>query len=184
MRISILISCVAAALLAGCASPSDNCSCDDDATNCVKGSTSPAPPAPPTANLADFQRRAAAFHEILSLPHFETTTNDIAGAVTTTVAAAETALDAIGKLTPEQVNFANTALALDDVDWRIGETANRLTIIKETSTDATLRDAATEQIKKLEEWSVGLDYREDVYRAMKAYADTHPPLKGEERQNC
>ena len=32
----------------------------------------------------------------------------------------------------------------------------------------------------LEEWMVGLDYREDVYRAVKAYADTKPKLKGED----
>ena len=43
-----------------------------------------------------------------------------------------------------------------------------------------LRDAATEALKELEEWTVGLDYREDVYKALKTYADTKPDLKGED----
>jgi thimet oligopeptidase len=43
-----------------------------------------------------------------------------------------------------------------------------------------LREAATEAVKRLQEWAVGLDYREDVYRAVKAYADTNPQLAGEE----
>src|SRR5260370_29057580 len=52
--------------------------------------------------------------------------------------------------------------------------------MKETSTNAAMRDAATEALKKLEEWSVGLDYRLDVYGAVKGYADTKPRLKGED----
>ena len=41
-------------------------------------------------------------------------------------------------------------------------------------------DAATEAVKQLQEWAVGLDYREDVYKAVKAYADTKPKLTGED----
>ncbi len=43
-----------------------------------------------------------------------------------------------------------------------------------------LRETAIDAIKELEEWMVGLDYREDVYKAVKAYADTKPRLKGED----
>src|SRR4029077_7022321 len=50
----------------------------------------------------------------------------------------------------------------------------------ETSTNSALRDVATDAIKELEEWSIGLDYREDVYKAVKAYADKKPKLKGED----
>ena len=31
-------------------------------------------------------------------------------------------------------------------------------------------------------WAVGIDYREDVYKAMKAFADTHPKLTGEDEK--
>ena len=130
--------------------------------------------------LARFQRQAAKFNAIISLPDFETTTNAVELSVKNTIAAANAALDQIGRLPPARVNFNNTLRALDDVNYAIGLTENRLEIIKETSTDAALRDAATDQIKILEEWAVGLDYREDVYHALKACADTQPPLAGED----
>jgi thimet oligopeptidase len=43
-----------------------------------------------------------------------------------------------------------------------------------------MRAVATEALKQLEQWAVGTDYREDVYKAVKAYADTKPRLKGED----
>ena len=71
-------------------------------------------------------------------------------------------------------------LALDDVNYTVSKVENRIAVIKETSTNAAVRDAATDEVKVLDEWSVGLDYREDVYRAIKAYADTQPDLKDED----
>jgi len=61
-------------------------------------------------------------------------------------------------------------------------TANRLELIKETSTNAAVRDAATDGVKVLQEWAVGIDYREDVYAAAKVYANTQPRLKGEDEK--
>lgn len=136
------------------------------------------PAAPDT--LAYFQQKAAQFNSIIGLPDFETTTNAIELSAKKTIAAANAALDKIGQLQPGEVNFNNTVRALDDVNYSISLTENRLDIIKETSPDAAMRDAATDQIKTLDEWEVGLDYREDVYRAMKTYADTHPKLAGED----
>ena len=34
-----------------------------------------------------------------------------------------------------------------------------------------MRDTATDALKQLETWMVGLDYREDVYQSLKAFAD-------------
>ncbi len=130
--------------------------------------------------LTEFQARAAKFNSTVALPDFETTTNAIAATVTQTIAAGNAALDRIGALKPTQVNFTNTVRALDDMGFQSGLAMSRLGLIKETSTDAALRDAATDGIKALEDWSVGLDYREDVYRAVKAYADTNPTLAGED----
>jgi thimet oligopeptidase len=131
-------------------------------------------------SLAEFQKRAAKFNSIISLPQFETGTKEVVASVQKTITNGNAALDRIGGLNPKKVTFQNTIKALDDVGYQIGLTDNRLTVIKETSTNAVVRDAATEALKQLEEWSVGLDYREDVYRAVKAYADTKPKLKNEE----
>ena len=51
-----------------------------------------------------------------------------------------------------------------------------------TSTNAAVRDAATDAIKKLSEWSVGVDYREDVYHALKSFSGTKPQLTSEDKK--
>ncbi len=135
----------------------------------------------PTA-LADFQKAAAKFNSIVTIPIFETTTNEVAATVAKTIADGNAALDNIGKLTAAQINFTNTFIALDDVNFLIGRTADRLSLIEQTSTNADVRDAATDAIKKISEWSVGLDYREDVYRALKTFAETKPSLAGEDKK--
>ena len=43
-----------------------------------------------------------------------------------------------------------------------------------------MRDAAEKAVKVFQDWAVGVDYREDVYKAVKAYADTKPKLEGED----
>jgi thimet oligopeptidase len=137
-------------------------------------------PVGPAGKLGEFQKRAAKFNSIVSVPVFETTTNEIAATLTNTITAGNAALDRIGGLAPAEVSFANTVRALDDLGFQLMRAANRLDLLKETSTNAAVRDAATEAIKQLREWSVGLEYREDVYRAVQAYADTKPPLAGED----
>jgi thimet oligopeptidase len=134
----------------------------------------------PTDPLKEFQARAARFNSVVSVPHFETSPAELTNTVKATIAHGNAALDRIGKLAANAVNFTNTVRALDDMGFEVGLAANRLNLIKEISPNAAVRDAATEVIKQLEDWSVGLDYREDVYRALKAYAATNPQLAGED----
>ena len=68
------------------------------------------------------------------------------------------------------------------MSFEVSLVANRTYMIKETSENAEHRAKATEAIKKVDEWAVGLDYREDVYRAVKTYADTKPELEGEAKR--
>ncbi len=155
-----------AGIAASCSTPKDSCC--------------PAEPKSNVKTLKDFQQAGKPFKNLLRLPQFETTPEAIKKTADQTMVSANAALDHIGKLKAGEVNFANTIGALDANAVLIAETMNRISLIKETSTNAALRDAATEAVKRLEEWGVGLDYREDVYRAVKAYADTNPKLAGEE----
>jgi len=136
--------------------------------------------APASASLEEFAKRAAKFNAVVTLPQFEVTTNQVRDTLRQTIAGGNGGLDKVGALKPAQVTFENTVGALDDVGYQISLTADRLSLIKETSTNAAIREAATDAIKELEEWMVGLDYREDVYKAVKAYADRKPKLAGEE----
>ncbi|MEP6664703.1 MAG: M3 family metallopeptidase, partial [Verrucomicrobiota bacterium] len=136
------------------------------------------PPEPQT--LSDFQHEAARFDSVLRVPGLEKTPAAIKSSLDVTIAEAEASLRKIGRLQSEEVNFANTIGELDNINYRAGNFANRLSLIKETSQDAALRDAATDAIKVFQDWAVGLDYREDVYAAVKAFAAQKWPLKGEE----
>src|SRR5206468_6148464 len=75
-----------------------------------------------------------------------------------------------------------TVIALDDLTYQAGLGANKATIIKETNTNPAMRSAAENAVKVFQDWAVGIDYREDVYKAMKAFADTHPKLSGEDEK--
>jgi thimet oligopeptidase len=134
----------------------------------------------PSDRLREFEQRAARFKSVITLPRFETTTNEVNQTVSNTIAAGNAALDRLAALDPRKLAFQNTVRALDDLGYQIGLTANRLSLIKETSTSAAVRDSATEALKQLEVWSVGLDYREDVYKVLKAYAAKKTQLKGED----
>ena len=64
---------------------------------------------------------------------------------------ANAALDRIGTLDRQpQVTFDNTVRALDDIGFQIsGRDEPARICIKETSTNAAVRDAATEAVKQL-----------------------------------
>ena len=132
------------------------------------------------AALQNFEARSAKWNAVIRLPHFETDTNAVRDSVKQTIAAGNKALDAIAAIDPAKATFKNSVRALDDIGYDISLTDNRLQVIKETSPNAALRETATDSLKELEEWMVGLEYREDVYRVIKAFADGKPKLKGED----
>jgi thimet oligopeptidase len=127
-----------------------------------------------------FQERAAEFNSVLEPPQFEETPGEMRQAMTAAINEANAALDRVGQLKPGEVNFQNSVLALDDLGWRAGQAASRIHLLKEAHEDPAMRETGAEMIKVYEEWAVGLDYREDVYAAVKAYADTQPNLEGED----
>lgn len=134
----------------------------------------------PMTTLEEFRERAAKFKSVVALPTLETSPEQISVSVTSTMARANLALDAIASCRNDLIGFANTVGALDDLGYEVGLAANRMQLLKETSTNAAVRDAATEAAKTLSEWAVGIEYREDVYRAVKKFADLKPKLKGEQ----
>ena len=92
------------------------------------------------------------------------------------------ALDAIGRLDRKKVTFQNTVVALDDLAYEANNVGNKATIIKEANTDPKMRAAAEKAVKAMNDWFVGIDYREDVYKSIKAFAETNPQLTGEDKK--
>src|SRR5204863_7434868 len=88
----------------------------------------------------------------------------------------------IGAQDLAKVNFKSTIAALDDLGYQARLAANKATIIKQANTSATMRAAAEKAIKFFQDWAVGVDYREDVYKAIKAFEKTQPKLTAEDEK--
>src|SRR5260221_1017597 len=92
-------------------------------------------PNTPTNVLSDFETRAAKFNSLITLPQFETMTNQVQASTKSTIRDGNAALDIIAATDVHRLTFGNTVRALDDLGYQITLTANRLSVIKETSTD-------------------------------------------------
>jgi thimet oligopeptidase len=130
----------------------------------------------------DFRTAAAKANAVLTIPDWEQTPEAVDAMMKNAIATANKALDQIGAQDLSKVTFKSTVVALDDLTWQAGNAANKAVIIKESNTDEKMRAAAENAVKEFQDWAVGIDYREDVYKAMKAFADTHPKLSGEDKK--
>jgi len=135
-----------------------------------------------TKSVDDFRTAAAKANAVLTIPEWEQTPEAVEASIKDAIAKANTGLDQIGAQDPAKVTFKSTVGALDDLTYEASNAANRATIIKETNTNAAMRSAAENAVKTFQDWVVEIDYREDVYKAIKAFADTHPKLSGEDEK--
>src|SRR5690348_573150 len=114
MRWKTIPFLVVAAFIAACSSTKTK----PEPTLETKAEAPPAPPASkpgaktestaPADPLQLFQSRAAAFHSVVKLPVFETTTNQLRTTLANTITNGNAALDRIGNLDPARATFQNT----------------------------------------------------------------------------
>src|SRR5438445_4231489 len=130
----------------------------------------------------DFRASTAKANAVLTIPDWEKTPEAIEAAMKNAIAKANAALNQIGAQDPGKVTFKSSVVALDDVTYEASLAANRATLIKETNTNPAMRTAAENAVKAFQDWVVGVDYREDVYKAIKTFADTHPKITGEDEK--
>src|ERR1700719_850990 len=133
-------------------------------------------------SVDDFRAAAAKANAVLTIPDWEQRPEAIEASMKDAIAKANSALDQIGAQDLSKVTFKSSVVALDDLTYQAGIAANKATIIKETNTNPAMRTAAENAVKAFQDWVVGIDYREDVYKAIKAFADTHPKLSGEDEK--
>ena len=135
-----------------------------------------------TKSVDDFRAAAEKKNSVLTIPDWPQTPEAVDTMTKDAIAKANAALDAIGKQDLSKVSFKSTIVARDDLAWEATISANRASIIKESNTSAAMREAGENAFKAFQEFAVAIDYREDVYKAMKAFADTHPKLSGEDEK--
>ena len=132
--------------------------------------------------VQDFQAAADKAKAVLTIPQWEQTPEALESMMKGAIDQANKALDKIGAQDLGKVTFKSTIVALDDATYEASLAANKAVIIKETNTNEAMRTAGENAVKVFQDWAVGTDYREDVYKAVKAFADTHPKLTGEDEK--
>jgi thimet oligopeptidase len=130
--------------------------------------------------VAQFQARSAGFASVITVPAFETSPEQIAREADETIAAGKAALDRIARQDPAAATFESTFGALDRAASDVTDVTDRLDLEEQSNPSAAMRAAAQAALNRVEQWSVGTDYREDVYRILKLVADRHPPVSGED----
>jgi thimet oligopeptidase len=134
----------------------------------------------PKLQLRDLQDQAARFNSVLSLPDWETTSAQVDANVDAAIAEANRQLETIARVDPKSATFENTVRALNDVYAKILQTGHRVGVVEQAYPDPKMRSAGLDATQKIDEFLVGIDYRKDVYRSIKAYLDTNPHLEGQD----
>ena len=134
------------------------------------------------ADLAVFQAQAAAQHLQLLLPVYPTTPAELKAQAEEVIKSANAALTELAAQDPAKLSFANTFARYDAIGAQVGNVFAVVSTVAESAVDQPMRDMANEVKVKLQEWSVGLDYRADLYRTLKAFADTKPRLDAQEQR--
>lgn len=127
-------------------------------------------------SLEELSQMAKAKGWILVPPQFERTPSEITANFEQEIQLAEARLNKIGKLSDQDISFENTVWELDDVLYQVGLFANRIALIKDVHPDPHMRSTATETLKRLQDWFISIEYREDIYRTIKALAEKKPIL--------
>lgn len=121
---------------------------------------------------------AAALLAVVGLAHAQ----DVPASVKAAVAKADAAVAAIVKIPKAQRTFDNTLGALDLLSDDLDRATSITLFLRNVSTDAKERADAGAAEEFLGNYYVELGKREDLYRAVKEYADTKPSLKGEQKR--
>ena len=96
------------------------------------------------------------------------------------IAACDSAVDAIVATRDGDRTFANTLGALEAATDGVGQASGQYAFMAYVADDGDVRDAARASEERIDKYFVDLSFREDLYRAVKAYAARGEALEGEE----
>lgn len=98
------------------------------------------------------------------------------------IKAADAKIAKIVAIPDSQRTFDNTLGALDEVSVQLDNDTSLFIFMQYVSTNAKERDDARAADEAVTNWSIEVGKREDLYKAVKAYADTKPKLEGEQKR--
>lgn len=109
--------------------------------------------------------------------HFDYRAEDLAPAEAAARVQLEKDLADLVALPDAQRTFDNTIMAYERAFERYGDALGQSGFLAYVSTDKAFRDAAHDLQMQMSQYMVDVATRRDVYRAIKAYADTNPALE-------
>ena len=95
---------------------------------------------------------------------------------------AEERIAAVIAIPAAQRNFDNTLGALDELYTHLSNDTELIQFMKEVSTNPAERAKGERAAKDVADWATDLATREDLYIAVRTYADTKPRLEGEQKR--
>ncbi len=107
---------------------------------------------------------------------------EVPQAIKDAIKRADEAVAKIVAIADFQRTFDNTIGALDDLSVRLDNDTSLILFMQHVSTKDAERDASRAAEEFVSNWLIELGKREDLYRAVKAYADTKPALEGEQKR--
>nr|KAG5696363.1 hypothetical protein BaRGS_028358 [Batillaria attramentaria] len=102
------------------------------------------------------------------------TAADIPKSVDALIEKTRAVYDAVGSLSPDEVNYNNVVKALADSECEYACERNNLDFLQHVATDKEMRDASCDADKKLSEFDVEMSMRQDVFDAIVAFQKKNP----------
>ncbi len=134
------------------------------------------------ASFADFQAAAAAKRLVLELPDYPRTPDAIRARTAAVLQEADAALATLVAQDAARARFEDTFGAFEAITGRVATWANQVGTIAESHPEQAVRDAARDEGTKIDRWGIALEYREDIYRVLQAWADTKPALDAQQKR--
>jgi thimet oligopeptidase len=98
------------------------------------------------------------------------------------IARANEAIAKIVAIPDAERTFDNTLGAIDDLLANFESDTSLLVFMSNVSTDAAVREASQKAEEQSGNYAIEVGKREDLYKAVMAYANTHPKLEGEQKR--
>jgi thimet oligopeptidase len=119
---------------------------------------------------------------VLAIGALANAQDNVPANITAAIKKADDAVAAIVAVPDSKRSFDNTVGALDDMTVRLDNDTSMFLFMQNVAVDSKTRDEARASEEVVDNWSSALFKREDLYKAINAYADTNPKLEGEQHR--
>ncbi|MBS1716792.1 MAG: Zn-dependent oligopeptidase [Armatimonadetes bacterium] len=122
--------------------------------------------------------RRSLLASLIALSAFQVVFAEVPDSIKQAIKHADEAVAKIVAIPAGKRTYENTLLALDDLNARLENETSLFVFYANVAPDAATRDQAREADELVSNYGTELGLREDLYKAIKEYADSKPKLSG------